>query len=116
MAQQNVCKYNKYGFCKFRTTCRKQHIEEICSKNSCESEKCYFRHPKVCRFYREIGYCKFGEWCFFKHESNFNKNVEAAMKKADSKIEILENDLKILKNCLDEKDSKIGKLEEKILS
>ena len=34
MAQQdqNVCKYDKYGFCKFRTTCRKQHIKEICSK------------------------------------------------------------------------------------
>ena len=41
--------------------------------------------------------------------------MEAAMKKSDSKIEILESDLSILKNCLVEKDSKIAKLEEKML-
>ena len=99
MAQQdqNVCKYNKYGFCKFRTTCRKQHIKKICSKNGCESEKCYLRHPKVCRYYREIGYCKFGEWCLFKHESNVNKKMEEAIKKAESEIEKHKNDLTILK-------------------
>ena len=51
----------------------------------------------------------------FKHESNVNKNMEAAIQKVVSKVEILENDLKIIKNCLAEKDSKIAKLEEKIL-
>ena len=69
MANQNlnVCDFNKYGFCKFKSTCRKPHIMEICSNNGCETRVCSLRHPKSFRYFREIGYCKFGEWCLFKN-------------------------------------------------
>ena len=111
MAQQNenVCKFNKFGFCKFRSTCRKQHTKEICSKIGCEIERCYLRHPKVCRYYRDIGHCKFGEWCLFKHESRVTKEINDLMKKLDSNLEKYESNLKILKDCLAEKDAVISK-------
>ena len=60
--------------------------KKYAKKNGCESEKCYLRHPKVCRYHREIGYCKFGEWCLFKHESNVNKKMEEAIKKLSLKL------------------------------
>ena len=106
MAQQNenVCKFNKYGFCKFRSTCRIQDNIEICSKIGCEIDKCSLRHHKVCRYYRDIGYCKYGEWCLFKHESKVSKEINDVVKKIDSNHEKYDSNLKIL----------IAKLEEKI--
>ena len=118
MAQQNenVCRFNKFGFCKFRSTCRKQHYLEICSKTGCEIDKCYLRHPKVCRYYRDIGYCKFGEWCLFKHKNKVSMEVNEIEKRIDSKIEVYERNLKTLKDCLAEKDAIILQLEEKMKS
>ena len=39
MAQQNqnLCIFNKYGYCKFKYTCRKQHIQEKCSNEKYET-------------------------------------------------------------------------------
>ena len=68
MAQQNVCDFFKYGFCKFKTACKKQHVMEKCVKSDCDIKSCRSRHPRVCRYYRDIGFCKFGEWCLFKHD------------------------------------------------
>ena len=71
---ESVCFFNKYGFCKFRSTCRKYHNMEICLKNGCEVIKCSLRHPKICRFFRDYNRCKFGEWCCFRH---VHKNIES---------------------------------------
>ena len=30
MAQQNVCTFNKYGYCRYKSSCRRQHIKERC--------------------------------------------------------------------------------------
>ena len=113
MAQQNqnVCSYNKYGFCKFGATCRKQHLMEKCLNKTCEIDKCSFRHPKVYRYFRDIGYCKFGEWCLFKHEKVVSKEIEDAMKAYDAKFEIFDNTLGILKQCIFEKDNTITRLQ-----
>ena len=59
---------------------------EICSKKSCEIRLCSLRHPKSCRYYREIGYCKFGEWCLFRHEDFNRKEMVEAVEKMDAKI------------------------------
>ena len=114
MAHQNlnVCDFNKYGFCKFKSTCRKPHIMEICSKNDCEIRVCSLRHPKLCRYFREIGYCKFGEWCLFKHGNGVKMNI--ALENVDSKIVKLENESRKLREILTEKDAAIESLEEKL--
>ena len=85
---------------------------EICLKNSCEVFKCSLRHPKTCRYHRDIGYCKFGEWCAFKHEHSENKAMEEVY---DSRIETIENNLDQLQKDLSEKDTLIVTLEEKLM-
>ena len=66
MATHNVCKYNKFGYCRFKDTCRNFHSNEICEKYSCNITSCNQRHPRECRYYREYRRCKFNP-CKFKH-------------------------------------------------
>ena len=68
MAAHNICFYNKYGFCKYLETCRKYHENKKCDKFNCEIRECDLRHPKVCKFFRDLGFCKFSEWCKFSHK------------------------------------------------
>ena len=42
------CVFNKFGFCKFRLECRKDHSKKVCENKECD-EKCVDRHPKLCR-------------------------------------------------------------------
>ena len=39
------------------------------------SESQNLRHPKKCKIFRDYNWCKFGEWCFFTHESIENKEI-----------------------------------------
>ena len=77
MATQTVCGFNKFGFCKYQEKCRKFHEKNICKNQKCEVKKCLLRHPKICKFLRDYGYCKFGEWCFFSHKPfEIKNNIE----------------------------------------
>ena len=108
MAAENTCLHNKFGHCRYRDTCRHRHIQEICENSTCEIHNCEKRHPRECRFWNVYNRCKFGDFCSFKH-----KYVDA-QKKPD---EILENELKIVKEKLDvverllcEKDREISEI------
>ena len=59
------CLYNNTGFCKFRTECRKQHLENVCQIENCD-RKCLNRHPKPCKHKHK---CKFlaKNICAFSH-------------------------------------------------
>ena len=70
MATQVICKFNKYGYFRYQEMCRKQHINEKCENSSCDRKECMLRHPKIGKFFREYGFCKFGEWCKFTHKEN----------------------------------------------
>ena len=111
---QNVCVFNKYGYCKFKSNCRKQHILEICSNQKCEILRCSLRHPKICRYFRDFGMCKFGEWCLFRHELKVNKEIEDVKRALELKVETCENDFRTLQTCLGQKDLLISKLEERL--
>jgi hypothetical protein len=89
---ENVCRHNKFGYCKFGQTCRKRHTEDICDYKDCEIKLCEKRHPRSCRFYSEFGRCKFGEFCRFKHLESSGQS------RNDKEIE----DLKALLNLKDE--------------
>ena len=100
MVQQNVFTFNKYGFCKFRNTCRKRHISEKCQNRACDVRNCSLRHPKICKFYRDIGYCKFGEWGCFVHKTPNDDEV----KRISDKLKIMEKKYDDLEKNLIEKD------------
>ena len=106
MATQNVCRYFKFGFCRFKEMCRFMHISEVCENPSCEIKLCNLRHPRICNFFRDYNRCKFSEWCAFKHVEN-NTHGSDSMKEI---IEKLDNLTKAIK----EKDIIINDLVDKI--
>ena len=66
-----VCMYNKFDFCKFKDTCRKQHFRQIFEDLSCkEIKNCQKRHPKVCKRFAAHNECRFGIDCSYKHQKS----------------------------------------------
>ena len=70
MSQQNVCRFYKFGFCKYKDNCRNMHIHEKCDNRSYEIKICSLRHPRKCSFYRDYKRCKYSEWCQYDHVDN----------------------------------------------
>ena len=90
---QNVCRFNKFGFCKFAMTCRIKHVDELCEATSCEINYCEKRQPRICKFFSEFGRCKFGDYCKYNHRSNGgNSNIEENLKE---EVEILKEQLQL---------------------
>ena len=94
---QNVCRYNKFGHCKFCEKCKFMHIMERCENSSCEIAKCNLRHPRICNYYRDYQRCKFGEWCSFNHEVNNHSGSDETIKVIFERIENLKLLLKKMK-------------------
>ena len=125
MAAQNVWVW----VCKYSYRCRKYHEKELCEKSDCEIRECSFRHPIVCKFYRDWGFCKFGEWCMFSHKINKNnavkndevkklerklKDIELELEKQNEKVLKLENEMKDIYLKVSEKDQTISKINKKL--
>ena len=114
MATQHICLFNKFGYCKYKEVCRKEHVDDICSDSPCDFLNCRLRHPKLCNWYSEYGRCKFNP-CKFKHEEK-NKSVEIIMKENSevmSKLKEVEKssieNLKQFEKCVEEiEDEKYG--------
>ena len=111
MATQNVCKYNKYGYCRYKDKCRKLHVDEICDNISCDRKECLKRHPKNCKFFRDFNYCKFGEWCKFvhivqenliKYSKNENQKILTKLSEIDKELEALRKEEESIKNVISE--------------
>ena len=64
---QNVCRKNKFGYCYFGEKCHFRHVGELCNKEICNVFKCEKRHPKICKYMREHGMCKFTDYCKYDH-------------------------------------------------
>ena len=101
MAAQTVCSFYKFGYCKHKEYCRKRHVKETCENLACDISTCDYRHPKVCKWYRDYHKCKFDP-CLFLHKANDTKidmlkkeneaiskniqNIENALKDLDAKM------------------------------
>ena len=48
MSLENVCNHFKYGYCKYKSKCKMNHVGEECKNESCITEDCPKRHPKPC--------------------------------------------------------------------
>lgn len=106
MTGENVCKFNKFGFCKFGKYCFRPHENKCCENGACQVEGCPLRHPRKCRFFMEFEYCKFGTYCRFSHDNIGNK-------KALKEIDELRRNLKAVQSSIKEKEDVIrGKNEE----
>ena len=48
---EKICKFNKFGYCKYKEECNKDHVNEECKYGyKCEHVKtCALRHPKMCK-------------------------------------------------------------------
>ena len=86
----SVCKYNKFGYCKFQEGCKRIHVTEICENwESCTKlRSCHKRQPKVCKLYELENSCRFGSACSYLHLSS-NKQSET-----EQRLRYLENRLK----------------------
>ena len=110
MATQNVCRYFKFGFCKYLEKCHYQHVKEECENHDCDVKSCFLRHPKVCNYYKDYNRCKFGEWCYFKHvEKSKNSDTEIL-----NKIENLEKIIEAKDSAISILMNKIKRIEEKL--
>ena len=114
MAAPILCLFNKFGYCKFRETCRKNHINKICDESSCEINTCKERHPRICRYFQNYGRCKFSP-CAFKHEVSMNDNerLEKDIKDLSDKIHALEEIIKTKEKTIDEITANLLDMERK---
>ena len=104
MASVDVCQFNKFGYCKYQKNCHKNHENEICPNQTCEVKTCSLRHPKICRFYRDYGRCKFFP-CAYMHVQVNQTYINDAMSQVITELKVL----------IQENSSMIENLNEKIL-
>ena len=103
MAAQNVSKYFKFGYCKHRELCRRQHVNTLCENDECEISMCTFRHPKVCKYYRDYGYCKFDP-CMFRH---VDKEKDPEIEKLKQENESIKKQIANLETTINDFNTKI---------
>jgi len=111
------CKFNKFGFCKFREECHNSHKKEICGVLHCNEQDCDKRHPRPCRFYALYQSCKFGDDCAYLHKDNQRKALESdTAAELENRIAATEERIKGLENLIKliEVDRKRTAAEERI--
>ena len=67
--EDHVCLYFKYGYCKYKNKCKREHMKEACEDlNHCMDQRiCNKRHPRVCKIYVEDRVCRFRSDCAYHH-------------------------------------------------
>ena len=104
---ESICKFYRGGHCKFGESCRKSHQIETCSSLPCRNEVCPKRHPPLCKFYARFGRCKFQTNCSYLHQIGY-------MDAMNDRIELLANEMKVLKAQNDVLHSEVIKLQNEI--
>ena len=88
--EDEVCIFDKFGFCRFKSTCKRKHFDQKCEDlSSCKIFKsCMKRHPKnmykVCSF-QDVS--RFGSTCAYNNKE-INSNTEDSEMK--EKVKLLE--------------------------
>ena len=97
-----ICRYNKFGYCKYADKCNFKHNDVICVNKNCNVFECEMRHPVMCRHFTNFRKCKFTN-CAYKHSCVFDNDEITA------KIETVENKLtEVIK------DSNVKEIEKKL--
>ena len=107
----DTCRFNKFGHCKFKATCRKVHLENVCQIDACDGTSCNMRHPVLCRYFSLFGRCKFSP-CSYRHEVLENKKI----RDLEAKVEREEINLKKLELSIETKTKLLKDLEIKVVN
>ena len=111
---QNVCWFNRFGYCRFGNHCFRKHINIICENVNCEIAKCSSRHPRKCKYFLEYQKCKFGEYCRFSHGiPNNPKNMEK-IEALEKEVEVLKQEIKHMKDHFDMKESQLKMIQTEV--
>ena len=114
---QNICKFQKYGFCKFRDKCRLNHLFINCDVKDCKEVDCIKRHPKRCKYFFLRRFCKFGDSCSYSHDEETSKeatNLHLEIEKIKKKNKELEKDSEVLKQTNLKLQNELAKVKEEI--
>ena len=98
--EEEICKYNQKGYCKYGSECHKYHRNEICKVQNCSSKSCRERHPTFCRYFKENGICKFGLGCAYVHVKMVNTD----------EVNVLTVEIKNMKTEMDSLKSTVNSL------
>ena len=112
MNSETVCRYNKFGYCKFGVKCFRKHENRICENVGCPTLNCPLRHPKKCRYFQEFHYCKFGTFCKFSHKIVENGDAKKELDDLKKEIKRLEEKIKHMEIEIESKITEIKKMEE----
>ena len=73
-----ICRYNKFGYCRYADKCHFRHHNVICVNKKCNVFDCDMRHPVVCKYFINFKRCRFTS-CAYKH--NTVNDVDALVEK-----------------------------------
>ena len=116
-----MCKFQKFGFCKFKERCKKKHLKETCeNRSSCVNVKsCEKRHPYECKRSVSEGFCSFGSDCAYHHQAQVKTNNESEVNAKVDKLEKTLNEMheKFLKletkiKNIESKDNEAGRIKD----
>ena len=110
MATEILCKFYKFGHCKFSEKCHQMHVHDVCVNTTCEIATCSKRHPRPCKFYQRFRRCKFDP-CSYAHEDTFEISE---IKRLNTLLENKSKDLESLTLKTDQLESIINKLRSEI--
>ena len=114
MAVETICNFYKYGYCKFRMSCKNKHVTLVCNDEKCNQSKCEKRHPRLCKYISIYGSCKLGSVCAYSHNDHHRKNENDRLeKKLDELIAMVQKKDDIIEDLVKknkEKEAIIDKL------
>ena len=70
-----------------------RHDNVICVDQNCSVFNCEKRHPKICKYQRDYGRCKFTSYCRYNH------NKQNDVSENSEKILAIEKKIENLQNC-----------------
>ena len=112
MRSEIICRFNKFGYCKFGERCFRKHESRTCENDGCSISDCDLRHPRKCRYFLEFHYCKFGTFCKFSHKIEENRASKKEIDTLKNEIEKLENKIQLMNKEIEKKAMEIKKIEE----
>ena len=99
MAVETICNFFKYGYCKFKMSCKNKHVTTVCDDEKCNPIKCEKRHPRLCKYISNYGSCKLGSICAYSHDHKRKNENERLEKKLDELIAMVTKKIEMIAKC-----------------
>ena len=113
MDSGNVCRFFKFGFCKFKLQCRYKHVTEVCDDKKCIPKTCQKRHPRMCKYFVNYGSCKLGTTCAYAHKTQRNEEIGRLEQKLEELTKIINGKDDVIKNLASKIEDLVKKNNEK---